>query len=198
MTLIVSHKLYPKDSPLSNYELALVGIKTETRRLKSPNIYGGSTRQYIFKPARTGRGWWLPTSDYSAPILDNPYRSRLGIFNEQVYENPQYVETQRADYVQCKFDVTAIRWDYDSSFKRGEPLGAMTEQDAWAEGCESLADYRALWEQINGAWDDNQHVCVITFRSLQSKLYRHWLRANEPAKFKWVGSWESNHVSTTT
>jgi hypothetical protein len=48
---------------------------------------------------------------------------------------------------------------------RQEPLQAISEADAIAEGVQSVADYRTLWESINGArsWDTNPSVWVITF-----------------------------------
>jgi hypothetical protein len=51
---------------------------------------------------------------------------------------------------------------------RREPLQAITEVDARAEGVESVEAYRALWESINGKtkgarWDDNPDVWVLSF-----------------------------------
>lgn len=46
-----------------------------------------------------------------------------------------------------------------------EPLGAMTERDAWDEGGYTLEGYREVWEKINGAgsWDTSLVVWVVQF-----------------------------------
>lgn len=51
------------------------------------------------------------------------------------------------------------------------PLHEMIEADAVQEGVDTLADYRALWESINGKykgkrWDDNPAVFTIEFEYL--------------------------------
>lgn len=46
---------------------------------------------------------------------------------------------------------------------RQEPLGAITEADAILEGCESVAEYRRVWEKINRVWTPGQRVNVVTF-----------------------------------
>lgn len=51
---------------------------------------------------------------------------------------------------------------------RREPLQSITEADARAEGVESVAAYRDLWESINGRtpgarWEDNPGVWVLSF-----------------------------------
>ena len=54
---------------------------------------------------------------------------------------------------------------------RVERVQAITEEDARAEGVESVAAYRALWDDINGArpgcsWADSPWVWVVSFRRL--------------------------------
>ena len=46
-----------------------------------------------------------------------------------------------------------------------EPLGAMTEKDAWDEGGYTLEGYRKEWEKINGdgSWDPELLVWVVQF-----------------------------------
>lgn len=50
-----------------------------------------------------------------------------------------------------------------------ERLQAITDADALAEGCESVDEYRALWNKVNGKrkgarWNDNPEVWVLTFK----------------------------------
>jgi len=56
---------------------------------------------------------------------------------------------------------------------RHRPVQTMTEADAYYEGVKDLADYRTLWDSINGAykgkrWQDNPTVFAIEFRYLGS------------------------------
>jgi hypothetical protein len=44
-----------------------------------------------------------------------------------------------------------------------EPLGAITPADAAAEGGYTVAEFRDVWRDINGAWDPGQIVAVVTF-----------------------------------
>lgn len=46
-----------------------------------------------------------------------------------------------------------------------EPLGAMTEKDAWDEGGYTLSGYKEEWEKINGqgSWDPGLVVWVVQF-----------------------------------
>jgi len=48
---------------------------------------------------------------------------------------------------------------------RIEKLQAITQEDAKAEGVETIAHYRLLWNEINGnlAWERNPLVAVICF-----------------------------------
>lgn len=48
---------------------------------------------------------------------------------------------------------------------RCEPLWSISEADARAEGVASVAEYRALWEEINGreSWEGAPTVWVISF-----------------------------------
>ena len=42
-------------------------------------------------------------------------------------------------------------------------LGAMTEDDAWKEGLPFLKDYREVWVDIYGHWDNDRMVWVVEF-----------------------------------
>ena len=43
-------------------------------------------------------------------------------------------------------------------------LGEMTEDDARREGRYTLAEFRTLWEEMNGSWDPDLEVWVVEFR----------------------------------
>ena len=44
-----------------------------------------------------------------------------------------------------------------------QQLGDMTEEDAKKEGCDSLKDFKALWQRMHPrlGWEDKWHVSVI-------------------------------------
>lgn len=44
-----------------------------------------------------------------------------------------------------------------------EQLGDITEDDAVAEGCNSIEEYKAVFQDIYGHWDENSLVWVIDF-----------------------------------
>jgi hypothetical protein len=47
-------------------------------------------------------------------------------------------------------------------------LGDLTEDDARAEGCTSLAEYRKSWERFTRTkWDPGARVVVITFEPVE-------------------------------
>jgi hypothetical protein len=48
-----------------------------------------------------------------------------------------------------------------------QQLGDMTEEDAKKEGCDSLKDYRALWQRMHPrlGWEDRWYVWVIEWSS---------------------------------
>ena len=50
-----------------------------------------------------------------------------------------------------------------------ERLQQISEQDAKAEGVESVAEYAALWDSINGvgSWAENPWVWVLCFHRIE-------------------------------
>lgn len=74
-----------------------------------------------------------------------------------------------------------IRQDYFALLRiltvHREPLGAMTEKDAWEEGGYTLSGYRGVWEKINGkgSWDPDLVVWVVQFERVfnQVEICRH-------------------------
>lgn len=52
-----------------------------------------------------------------------------------------------------------------------QPLGEMTEFDAQEEGGYTLAQFKTIWEEINGPWDDSLVVWVVKFE-LEKEIRR--------------------------
>lgn len=50
---------------------------------------------------------------------------------------------------------------------RQERLGDITEEDAKAEGGYTIETFRQKWVEINGSWDPDQLVFVVSFRVVQ-------------------------------
>ena len=65
-----------------------------------------------------------------------------------------------------------------------EPLGAMTEKDAWDEGGYTLGGYKEVWENINGAgsWDPDRVVWVVQFERVfnRKEICEHCWQYNLP------------------
>ncbi len=49
---------------------------------------------------------------------------------------------------------------------RVERLQDITEDDASAEGCESVEEFMALWKSINGTWNPELWVWVVSFKKV--------------------------------
>lgn len=47
---------------------------------------------------------------------------------------------------------------------RVERLGEISESDAWAEGVQSVSEFKELWASINGTWEPKQWIWVLQFQ----------------------------------
>ena len=47
-----------------------------------------------------------------------------------------------------------------------QKLGDMTEEDAQKEGGYTLAEFKKVWESINGKWDPDEEVWVYEFHTI--------------------------------
>lgn len=52
-----------------------------------------------------------------------------------------------------------------------QPLGEMTDEDAKAEGAETVDLFKATWEDIVHAWDPEEDVYVVEFEYVGEEKY---------------------------
>lgn len=50
------------------------------------------------------------------------------------------------------------------TYVRKEKLGCIGDEGIRREGCKSLEEFKLMWNDIYGTWDDNAEVFVIGFR----------------------------------
>lgn len=190
----------------SMVQAILAGRKTQTRRLFGPRhtrVYGGQYPQYDVRELR-GRHWWVTNSDgagFQEPALYGIPGDRLWVRETwcAVSEPTQpggAAYLYRADDGEAERVITDARGWKPSIFMpreacrirlevtgvHVEPLQAITEEDARAEGwtkrsevsddpevhCDAARDwFMDLWDTINGKrapWTTNPWVWVIGFK----------------------------------
>lgn len=145
----------------------LTGTKTQTRRVCKPgetladwavfsdgNIVGGRVKwavghTYAVVPKRGLPAVWWSEKDGGA------------VWRTAAYD----LRTIGPGFRPLRIRITAIRH---------ECLQDISEADAQAEGVGSVAEYRALWDSINGKtkgarWSENPTVWVLTFEMVKEK-----------------------------
>jgi len=148
------------------------GLKTETRRVASGKVarcevgdvlYVRETQWRLGKWIKngltdTGRQKWRfdPHDDGIPPRYDKPNTpavKRDGLSVGWVYRHARFMPKAMA---QTRLQVLAVR---------REPLHALTEADARAEGVGSISEFIALWNRLNPdwRWETNPLVDVIQF-----------------------------------
>jgi hypothetical protein len=121
--------------------------KWQTRRLATSRLHKAVPGDLI----------WVGES-YSGGVgkdINLPLRLRA--------EHPNHIGTWRPGFSLPK---RASRFTLDLLATRIEPLHDISETDAIAEGVNNVAEYRDLWEEINGkrTWNFNPSVLVLTFK----------------------------------
>jgi hypothetical protein len=154
----------------------LEGRKTQTRRVCKAEEKGMGTEVhgiiFVSLPKLTKAGWLAAKWQVGRTYAVVPKRGQPavwwrpdGVFNDWVvrsdYPDREWPNRTLAEngFSEMRIRITAIR---------REPLQAITEADARAEGVESVEAYRELWERINGKtkgarWKDNPDVWVLSF-----------------------------------
>ena len=51
-----------------------------------------------------------------------------------------------------------------------QQLGEMTNKDAKKEGYANIKEFKKIWIEINGKWDDKKFVDVIEFKVINKKV----------------------------
>lgn len=90
----------------------------------------------------------------------------------------QKTETRRVWSHGCRVKVGSVHQAKTSLFAKEyfaelrilkvwkQRLGEMTSQNAKAEGYRTVAEYKKIWEEINGSWNDGQEVWAVRFKIL--------------------------------
>lgn len=165
------------------------GQKTQTRRLHNnkPSPYGvAGDRLWV-------RETWTASYEHSPPELlqDYPFwhhelsakERESAVSVEYFYRaNGEFSKDDREDGAKWQSGMymprTASRLTLQIKSIRVERLNAITEDDAKAEGVENVAEYKALWERINGvgSWDANPWVWVIEFEKITTTAAHGYIR----------------------
>jgi hypothetical protein len=168
----------------------LAGTKTQTRRVMKPvpcltrgmqtHEFSVGGHDYRCPYGVPGSRLWVRETFAMNEVKGGPpviYRADYGQAQSVFIDRPHSAE----------WDVVVTRWKPSIFMPRSasrilleitevrvERLQAISDDDAWAEGCEPNDNnpvdwYHALWEQINGAgsWDANPWVWVVSFKRLQ-------------------------------
>lgn len=150
----------------------LAGKKTQTRRvMKESETYycRGVSPLKITEVAyhvATTIGYWQTKWRVGQSYAIQPGRGKGGIYARLAMSGKHEWQTTQPDgnggaqWKPMRIRVTDIR---------RERLQDISEADAQAEGVNSIAEYRELWERINGAgsWETNPEVWVLTFELVE-------------------------------
>lgn len=159
----------------------LEGRKTQTRRIIKPRYL-----PVVEECLRVNGKWVFDTFDYDLGAISGRPGDRLWVketFLNNALDGYPPIYFYRADGNEKPADRhwkpsifmprKASRITLEITGVRVERLKDMKAGDAEAEGCDSstdcrdnLADFKALWESINGegSWDANPWVWVIEFK----------------------------------
>lgn len=169
----------------------LDGSKTQTRRIAKHPLAQAAVRINSYK----GQSEFdCIFSDGTGGIIQCP----CGIPGDRLWVREAFAQgvegcpggiSYRADHCDPKGDGPAhpMKWRPSGSMPRAasrilleitdvrvQRLQEISDQDAWAEGCEPNDNYprawfQALWDHINGAgsWDADPWVWAITFRRVK-------------------------------
>ncbi len=122
------------------------GEKTQTRRLLKPG-----------KPCA-----YKPGSEHAV----QPGRGKFGVFWDPKY-GQLICPANKDAFWDAFLDPTTIQLRVIIRAVWGEPLHAITDADAHAEGYASIADYAVAWDSFprkaGERWTDNPTVWVIDF-----------------------------------
>lgn len=158
------------------YTATLAGRKTQTRRIHTPRLSVDKT--YAIVPKRAAPAWWFYERFFGLPSQHTVRITNPRAYLAQSGDDMALGSTAQINRYLAKTGPVQARIHIDRIHH--EPLGAITEADAQAEGVASRDAFAALWDTINTKpgtrWTDNPTVCVVTFHVDLSvkRLYRMW------------------------
>lgn len=117
-------------------------------------------REYAIVPKRGAAGVWISPDGK----LRHPVTYTYDMEWDDTLRHDARGWLRELGYRPAKIRLTAIRCEH---------LHDITEEDAIEEGVASVAEYKALWESINGRtkgarWADNPEVWVLEFELVKA------------------------------
>jgi len=161
---------------------------TITRRIKKPERQVEVARQIASKPiyrreareviARAAKEPQKPISELIKAVIETPYELPFRLSHMSPILNGVKTQTSRKGIRDPKIKVGAkihaAVWEPHfadlmvTSISR-KRLGDFTEEDAKREGGYTLAEFKQVWSEIHGQWNDEELVYVIGFSLAQTE-----------------------------
>jgi len=158
---------------------------TITRRIKEPErqvklakeiakrpIYGRKARQIITKVAKEPE---KPVEEIVKEIVEAPYEMPFRLNHKQPILQGLKVQTSRTGIdpkVKVGALIHAAVWephfaDLRVTYVERKRLKYFDEEDAEREGGYTLEEFKKVWKEIHGDWNENQFVYVIHFEKVK-------------------------------
>jgi hypothetical protein len=127
---------------------------------------------WVIRPHPDQRLWVKETWQTSTTPEDQDI-SRLFYASDYGGGRPGFAEDEWSWRSPMFMPRWASQLDLEVTEVRLEPLDRATEEDAIAEGAETLESFRIAWDKINGkrghGWDQNPWVWTISFKVLADR-----------------------------
>jgi len=161
---------------------------TITQRIKEPEkqievareiakrpIYRRTAREVI---ARVAKEPEKPVEEVIREVVETPYEMPFRLGHMEPILKGVKTQTSRRGIPDPKVKVGAIInasvWQPHFADLRirsieRKKLGEFTEEDAKREGGYTLDEFKSVWKDINGEWNDNKKVYVIHFEKVNKR-----------------------------
>ena len=161
---------------------------TITRQIKEPKKQVEVAREIARRPvfrreareviARVSKQPEKPVSEVIKEVVEAPYELPFRLDHMEPILKDIKKQTSRKGIPDPKVKVGAIVhasiWqprfaDIRVTSIERKKLGKFTEEDAKQEGGYTLEEFKSVWKNIHGEWDDNESVYVIHFERVKGE-----------------------------